>query len=43
MNTSWLTLYVLVWPVLAAMVLLVLSGGVWHDMRAAKARGESLV
>ncbi|MCT9812768.1 putative transporter small subunit [Acidovorax sp. Be4] len=43
MNTSLLTLYVLVWPALAAIVLLVLSGGVWHDMRAAKARGESLV
>lgn len=43
MNTSLLTLYVLVWPAMAAIVLLVLSVGVWRDMKAAKQRGESLV
>lgn len=38
-----LTSYILVWPVLAAAVLLVLCGAVWRDMRRAARRGERLV
>ena len=43
MNTTILTLYVLVWPVMSALVLAVLALGVWKDMRKAKRKGEHLV
>jgi len=43
MKTTILTIYVLVWPVIAAVVLTVLGAGVWRDMRKAKKEGEHLV
>lgn len=43
MKTFILTVYVLIWPVMAAGVLAVLSRGVWRDMRRAKRNGEHLV
>ena len=43
MNPSLLTAYVLVWPVLSALVLLALVWGVWRDIRAARRKGEQLV
>jgi len=43
MKETLLTLYVLVWPVMAAAVLAVLSWSVWKDMRQARRDGEHLV
>ncbi|HLT98424.1 MAG TPA: putative transporter small subunit [Burkholderiaceae bacterium] len=43
MNTTVLTIYVLMWPLFSALVLLALAWGVWRDMRAAKRNGEHLV
>jgi hypothetical protein len=43
MNSTILTLYILVWPVLSAAVLAALVAGVWRDVRHAKRRGEHLV
>jgi len=43
MNTTVLTVYVLMWPLLSALVLLALVYGVWRDVRAAKRNGEQLV
>lgn len=43
MNTTILTVYVLMWPVLSALVLAALARGVWKDMRQAKREGEHLV
>jgi hypothetical protein len=43
MEEILLTAYVLIWPVLAAAVLLVLCVGVWRDVRRAAARGVSVV
>ncbi|MFP5407124.1 MAG: putative transporter small subunit [Gammaproteobacteria bacterium] len=43
MNDLALTAYVLVWPVLAAGVLLVLCVAVARDMRRASREGEGLV
>lgn len=43
MNTTILTVYVLIWPVLSALVLAALVAGVWRDVRAAKREGEHLV
>lgn len=43
MKTAILTFYVLVWPVLSALVLLALARGVWKDIRQAKRDGEHLV
>ncbi len=43
MKIALLTVYVLMWPVLAALVLALLSAGVWRDIRRAKRNGEHLV
>jgi hypothetical protein len=43
MKTTLLTFYVLVWPVLSALVMAGLVWGVWRDVRAAKRSGEELV
>lgn len=43
MNTTILTLYVLVWPVMSALVLAALAWGVWKDLRKARRKGEHLV
>lgn len=43
MNTTILTIYVLMWPVMSALVLLALILGVWRDVRKARKEGEHLV
>lgn len=43
MKIAVLTFYVLIWPVLSALVLAMLARGVWKDMKAAKREGEQLV
>jgi len=43
MKVAILTFYVLVWPVLSALVLAMLARGVWKDIKAAKQEGEHLV
>ena len=43
MNTTVLTIYVLIWPVLTAMVLASLCWNVWRDLRRAKRTGEEMV
>lgn len=43
MKTTVLTLYVLIWPVLSAMVMAGLIWGVWRDIKQAKRDGEHLV
>lgn len=43
MLIALLTLYVLIWPAIAAAVMVVLSVGVWRDLRLAKKNGQTLV
>ncbi len=43
MKIAILTIYVLIWPTLAAMVLGVLGWNVWKDIRDARRNGEELV
>ncbi|WP_231692773.1 putative transporter small subunit [Thiopseudomonas alkaliphila] len=43
MSTVGLTIYVLMWPVLATGVLIVLCAGLIKDIRKAKKKGKSLV
>ncbi len=43
MNTTILTAYVLIWPVLSALVLVALVYGVLKDVRSARRNGEHLV
>lgn len=43
MSHFWLTVYVLIWPVIAAVVLVVLTAGVVKDLRRARRRNESVV
>jgi len=43
MKIALLTFYVLIWPAIAAIVLAVLSRGVWKDIRQARRNGEHLV
>lgn len=43
MSTFWLTVYVLVWPVLATLVLITLCTALVFDIRKAKKDGETLV
>lgn len=43
MNSQLLTLYVLFWPMVATIVLMVISVAVIKDMRAAKENGEELL
>lgn len=43
MKSTILTVYVLIWPIMSALVLLWLTRGVIKDMREAKRKGEHLV
>lgn len=43
MQPFWLSVYVLVWPVITVGVLAVLSIGVFKDIRNARLKGESVV
>ena len=43
MSSFGLTVYVLIWPVLAAIVLLVLCVGLVRDIRRARRQGKELV
>lgn len=43
MKTAVLTAYVMIWPILSALVLAALTAGVLKDIRRAKRRGEDLV
>lgn len=43
MKTAILTFYVLIWPILSALVLIALARGVWKDLRQARKDGEQLV
>lgn len=43
MSHFWLTVYVLIWPIMAAAVLVVLTVGVFSDLRRARRRDESVV
>lgn len=43
MKTAILTGYVLIWPILSALVMAGLAWGVWRDVRRAKQDGEQLV
>ncbi len=43
MSSYALTLYVLIWPVIAAGVMLTLCVSVWRDLRKAKREGTELV
>lgn len=43
MSTVVLTIYVLIWPVIASGVMLLLTVSVWRDMRQAKKEGVSMV
>lgn len=43
MKTTILTLYILVWPVLSALVMVALTAGVWKDVREARRNGDQLV
>lgn len=43
MTTALMTVYILVWPVLAAIVLIILTIGVINDYRDAHREGRSVV
>ena len=43
MSSYALTFYVLIWPVIAAGVMIVLSVSVYRDMRKAKREGTDMV
>ena len=43
MNEFLVAAYVLVWPLIVAVMLFVMGRGVLRDMRRAKRRGEDLV
>lgn len=43
MSHFWLTAYVLIWPIMAAVVLVILTVGVVSDLRRARRRDESVV
>jgi len=43
MNTTLLTLYVLVWPAVVAVVLFVIAGGFFREWRAARKEGRDLI
>lgn len=38
-----LTLYILVWPVISAVILAVLIVALWRDLKQAKRTGESMI
>jgi cytochrome oxidase assembly protein ShyY1 len=39
----WLTSYILVWPVISAVILGILVVALWRDIRDAKRSGESMI
>ncbi|MFC9886124.1 putative transporter small subunit [Streptomyces pilosus] len=43
MSTTALTAYVLMWPVLVAVVLFVISRGFLHEWAEARRKGEDLI
>ena len=43
MSTFWLTVYVMMWPVLSTLVLITLCAALVLDIRRAKKDGETLV
>ena len=43
MSTFWLTAYILVWPVIAALVMAALGVSIVRDWRAARAEGREMV
>lgn len=43
MTTFWLTLYILIWPLIAAIVMGALGVSIVRDWRAARADGRELV
>lgn len=43
MSAFLLSLYVLIWPVIVAVVLFVLGRALWHEIRDAKREGRSLI
>jgi hypothetical protein len=43
MSTSWLTAYILVWPVIAAGVMATLLVSLMKDWRAARRSGQEMV
>lgn len=38
-----LTLYIMVWPVISAIILAIIVATFWKDMRAAKKEGRKMV
>lgn len=43
MTIFWLTLYILIWPTISAVVLFVIVRGFFRDMRAAHLAGQDMV
>ncbi|MEN1941158.1 putative transporter small subunit [Luteimonas sp. MJ246] len=43
MRDLLMTAYVLVWPVLVAVMMFIMGRGVWRDVRRAKRSGDDLV
>lgn len=43
MTVFWMTVYILMWPVMAAVVLALLSVGVYRDYRESKDNDEMMV
>lgn len=43
MNTFWLSLYILIWPTISAILLAVLVVAVISDYRNARRKGEDVV
>ncbi|MEN1956779.1 putative transporter small subunit [Luteimonas changyuni] len=43
MRDLLMTAYVLVWPVLVAVMMFIMGRGVWRDVRRARRKGEELV
>jgi len=43
MRDLLMTAYVLVWPVLVAVMMFIMGRGVWRDVRRAKRTGNDLV
>lgn len=43
MTTFWLTLYILMWPAISAVVLTVIVRGFFRDLKAARKAGVDIV
>lgn len=43
MSTFWLTVYILIWPVIAAGVFLTLCGALVYDIKTSRKQGRTLV